>query len=209
MINQVKQLTHGLLTAGLLGCGVASEVATRHPSAAPVSSVATEPVGERPAQVPSRPDPAAPAASAVVLTAKAPGQLAAVAARRPAPPTATATTLPLPNANEPALGAANRRVQSGRIIDEAGAPLVGATVLLKGTGRGTSTDANGDYSLPVPLGTNTFVFAYSGYQDEVAQSRDGQPLTVTLLPVPGLAPAAPEPKTRPRPAKAHGRKVPR
>ncbi|RZK50345.1 MAG: hypothetical protein EOO59_15965, partial [Hymenobacter sp.] len=53
------------------------------------------------------------------------------------------------------MGAPNRRIQSGRIIDEAGQPLVGATVLLKGTGRGASTDANGDYSLPVPLGTNT------------------------------------------------------
>ena len=97
----------------------------------------------------------------------------------------------------------NRRIQAGRIIDEAGQPLVGATVMLKGTTRGTSTDANGDYALPVPLGLNTFVVAYTGYQEETAQSRDGQPLTVTLLPVPGLAPAMPEqpaPKLRLRKA---------
>ena len=96
------------------------------------------------------------------------------------------------------MSALNRRIQSGRIIDEAGQPLVGATVLLKGTTRGTSTDANGDYALPVPLGNNTFVVAYTGYQDEVAQSRDGQPLTVTLLPIPGFAPAAPAPKPKGR-----------
>jgi hypothetical protein len=92
-----------------------------------------------------------------------------------------------------AMSAVNRRIQAGRIIDEAGQPLVGATVMLKGTTRGTSTDANGDYALPVPLGLNTFVVAYTGYQEEIAQSRDGQPLTVTLLPVPGFAPAMPEP----------------
>jgi hypothetical protein len=80
---------------------------------------------------------------------------------------------------------------------------VGATVLLKGTTRGTSTDANGDYALPVPLGLNTFVVAYAGYQEETAQSRDGQPLTVTLLPVPGQVPtmpAQPAPKSRLRKA---------
>jgi hypothetical protein len=75
------------------------------------------------------------------------------------------------------------RTQSGRIIDEAGQPLVGATILLKGTAKGASTDVDGNYSLEVPPGVNTFIIGYSGYQDEVAQSRDGQPLTVTLLPL--------------------------
>ncbi|RYY20780.1 MAG: hypothetical protein EOO36_02510 [Cytophagaceae bacterium] len=94
--------------------------------------------------------------------------------------------------------ARNVRTQAGRIIDEAGQPLVGATVLLKGTTQGTSTDANGDYSLAVPLGVNTFVFGYSGYTDEVAQSPDGQPLTVTLLPLEGRAPVAQEKAGKPR-----------
>jgi hypothetical protein len=92
----------------------------------------------------------------------------------------------------------NMRTQSGRIIDEAGQPLVGATVMLRGTNRGASTDANGEYSLAVPLGTNTFVFGYSGYTEEVAQSRDGQPLTVTLLPTEGHAMAtSPEKESKP------------
>jgi hypothetical protein len=100
-----------------------------------------------------------------------------------------------------ALGSPTRRIQSGRIVDEAGQPLVGATVLLKGTNRGASTDANGDYSLPVPLGTNTFIFAYSGYEQEVAQSRDGQPLLITLLPAADHAQTAAE-----QPSKPHTRK---
>jgi hypothetical protein len=100
-----------------------------------------------------------------------------------------------------AIGSPTRRIQSGRIVDEAGQPLVGATVLLQGTSRGASTDENGDYSLPVPLGTNTFIFAYSGYEQEIAQSRDGQPLLVTLLPV-----ADGTPTSAKQPTKAHIRK---
>lgn len=88
-----------------------------------------------------------------------------------------------PRSATPKVVAKLTRTQSGRIIDEAGQPLVGATVLLKGTAKGASTDADGNYSLEVPPGVNTFIFGYSGYQDEVAQSRDGQPLTVTLLPL--------------------------
>jgi hypothetical protein len=97
-----------------------------------------------------------------------------------------------------AIGSPTRRIQSGRIVDEAGQPLVGATVLLQGTSRGASTDENGDYSLPVPLGTNTFIFAYSGYEQEIAQSRDGQPLLVTLLPVADGTSAAAKQPTKPR-----------
>jgi len=185
MIKKLTKLAHLLLAASLMGCGASSEV-TAHPPVAFSSEPTTAAVAdEHPTQVrPGRPRPAV-------------GPLAAVAtARRPAAPLAEK---PAAAAPELAIGSPNRRIQSGRIIDEAGQPLVGATVLLQGTTRGTSTDANGDYALPVPLGTNTFVFAYTGYQEEVAQARDGQPLTVTLLPVPGFAPAepvAPAPKKK-------------
>ena len=186
MKNQVKRLAHGLLATSLMGCGVTSEVAAHHPNATTAESMPIALAEERPApvQAPGRPGAPRPAVP-----------LAAVATRRPS--TRAAAT---PAASAPAIGSPNRRIQSGRIIDEAGQPLVGATVLLKGTTLGTSTDANGDYSLPVPLGTNTFVVAYSGYQDEEAQSRDGQPLTVTLLPIPGLAPAATD-QPAPKPAR--------
>ena len=43
----------------------------------------------------------------------------------------------------------------GRILNEKGQPLAGATVLQKGTAYGTSTDANGNYSLRVPAGSQT------------------------------------------------------
>ena len=130
------------------------------------------------------------------------------AATRPASPAAKASAASA-EAELLAVGSPNRRIQSGRIVDEAGQPLVGATVLLKGTTRGASTDENGGYSLAVPIGTNTFVFGYSGYQEEIAQSRDGQPLTVTLLPMPDLEPAATteEKPSKPRLARSHAFKL--
>ena len=209
MINQVKQLAHGLLTATLMGCGVTSEVATHNPNAALLVATPVAVADERPTQEPGRPGVPRPVASGTKAMPSAP--LAAITTLRPGSGPATPPAEARPE-KEPvlAMGSPNRRIQSGRIIDEAGQPLVGATVLLKGTSRGTSTDANGDYSLPVPLGTNTFVVAYIGYQDEIAQSRDGQPLTVTLLPIPGLRPAAPEkpePQAKPRLTKAHQRKT--
>jgi iron complex outermembrane receptor protein len=123
-----------------------------------------------------------------------------VATRPPAgaTPAAASNAAAAAEAKAVAIGSPTRRIQSGRIVDEAGQPLVGATVLLQGTTRGASTDANGDYSLPVPLGTNTFVFAYSGYEQEIAQSRDGQPLLITLLPAADRAPVAPAPPSKPR-----------
>ena len=43
-------------------------------------------------------------------------------------------------------------------------PLLGVAALIKGTSRGTSTDAQGRYSLPVPGAVaNVLRFSYVGY----------------------------------------------
>lgn len=179
-------LLAGLVSSGVLGCGVTSEVATTHPSTAASTAIEPSPQGATISYASAEGRPRAPRllASSAPTTAVAGGPVASRAAAA--------------EASAIALGSPTRRIQSGRIVDEAGQPLVGATVLLQGTSRGTSTDANGDYSLPVPLGTNTFVFAYSGYEQEVAQSRDGQPLLVTLLPAADRLPTAAEPLSPPR-----------
>ena len=87
------------------------------------------------------------------------------------------------------------------MLDESGQPLVGATVMLRGSTYGTSTDATGSYMLQVPKGENTFVIGYAGYEDETASSYDGQPLTVTLLPSPNTRPSPGSP-AKDRPAAA-------
>lgn len=187
-------LLAGLVSGGVMGCGVTSEVATTHPSTRLSASTTMEPIAATAARDSirdGRPRALRPGEGASARVAVRPPAGVAPAPSRPA---AAATA----EASAIALGSPTRRIQSGRIVDEAGQPLVGATVLLKGTNRGASTDANGDYSLPVPLGTNTFVFAYSGYEQEIAQSRDGQPLLITLLPAADRVAETPEPPTKSR-----------
>jgi len=51
-----------------------------------------------------------------------------------------------------------------------GQPLPGVTILVQGTSNvGTSTDANGKYSLDVPEGKTALVFSFVGYQKKVVQ----------------------------------------
>lgn len=52
---------------------------------------------------------------------------------------------------------------SGTITDDNGEPLIGATIMLKGTGTGTVTDLDGKYSINVPDEDAVLVFSYTGY----------------------------------------------
>ncbi|GAA4391505.1 carboxypeptidase-like regulatory domain-containing protein [Hymenobacter koreensis] len=77
----------------------------------------------------------------------------------------------------------------GRILDENGKPLVGATVLEKGSLRGVSTDANGNYSLRVLAGRpTTLAYGYGGYADDELQVRGNATNNVTLVPRDNEAP---------------------
>lgn len=72
----------------------------------------------------------------------------------------------------------------GRILDENGRPLVGATVLDKLNKRGVSTDANGNYTLLIPANrASQLQYGYGGYREEEVAVR-GRAAThnVTLLP---------------------------
>lgn len=63
-----------------------------------------------------------------------------------------------------ALGAASaQRTISGVVSDAKGEPLIGASVLAKGTTIGTTTDVDGKYSLTVPSGVTALVVSYTGY----------------------------------------------
>lgn len=55
---------------------------------------------------------------------------------------------------------------SGKVFDEENQPLIGATILVKGTTKGTVTDIDGAYSLTVPEGSNTLVISYTGYSTQ-------------------------------------------
>lgn len=64
------------------------------------------------------------------------------------------------------------RIISGRLTDETGFPLPQVTILIKGTTIGTATDADGFYSITVPVGA-TLIFRFLGYgTKEVLVTRD-------------------------------------
>ncbi|NIJ52047.1 TonB-dependent receptor [Dyadobacter arcticus] len=52
---------------------------------------------------------------------------------------------------------------SGKITDEKGDPLIGASVIEKGTNNGTTANGNGAYSLSVTYSNATLIVTYVGY----------------------------------------------
>ncbi len=70
---------------------------------------------------------------------------------------------------------------SGQVTDSEGEPIVGASVIVKGTTIGTLTDFNGNYSLQVPDDAATLLFSYIGYQgQEIQIAGSGDKIDVTL-----------------------------
>lgn len=61
-----------------------------------------------------------------------------------------------------------KAVFSGRVVDEGGEAIIGATMVIKGTNIKTSTDINGYFSIPVPDNFKsrsvTFTISALGYQ---------------------------------------------
>src|SRR5687768_727270 len=57
---------------------------------------------------------------------------------------------------------AQNRTISGRVTDEGGNPLSDVSVVVKGTSTGTTTKADGTYSLSVPSNARTLVFTFVG-----------------------------------------------
>ncbi|CCG98162.1 TonB-dependent receptor plug [Fibrella aestuarina BUZ 2] len=53
---------------------------------------------------------------------------------------------------------------SGTVLDEKGSPLVGVNIQIKGTARGTTSDANGAYRIEVPNANSVLIFSYIGYK---------------------------------------------
>lgn len=55
---------------------------------------------------------------------------------------------------------------SGKVLDDKKQPLPGATVLVKGTVIGTTTDDAGNYTLKVPADAKTLVISYIGFDNK-------------------------------------------
>ena len=72
------------------------------------------------------------------------------------------------------------RAVSGQVTDN-GTPLPGVNVLVKGTGIGTSTDANGNFKLNVPDTRNVLVFSYIGYVTQEENITGRSTVNVSLV----------------------------
>ncbi len=71
-----------------------------------------------------------------------------------------------------------QKTLTGKISDNTGAPLSGVSVIVKGTSRGTTTNASGEYSISANAG-ETLVFSMVGFQDAVVKV--GQSSSINLL----------------------------
>lgn len=89
------------------------------------------------------------------------------------------------NLTSPALAtqAAVDRTIKGTVSDEKGASLPGVSVVLKGTQRGTSTGAAGDFSLEIPDGGQpVLVFSFVGYKSQEMTVGNQSAFTVKMAP---------------------------
>jgi len=76
---------------------------------------------------------------------------------------------------------AQQRVITGTVIsDEDGLGLPGATVLVKGTTVGTTTDLDGNYSISVPAGSNVLIFSFVGLVSKEEAIGNRTVINVTL-----------------------------
>lgn len=57
-----------------------------------------------------------------------------------------------------------QRTITGTVSDEDGAPLIGASILAKGTSTGTVTDLDGNYTLRIPEGADALIVSYTGFE---------------------------------------------
>ena len=153
-------------------------VAPQAAKAVPVPA-ATQPARTRPKA--ATPELSRPATAAAAITASPTTPVSVVTPTDSVGRTLPATMQP---AGEAATIAARPTsavgTVQGYIRDDQGRPLAGATVLVKGTQRGTSTDATGQYVLEVAAGS-TLQFGYAGYTDQLRSATLGS-MNVVLQP---------------------------
>ena len=71
---------------------------------------------------------------------------------------------------------------SGRVLDETGAPVIGATVMVKGTTIATATNVDGTFNLKNTGRNVTLVVSYVGYEAQQVASKGAGSVTITLKP---------------------------
>lgn len=73
-----------------------------------------------------------------------------------------------------------QRTVTGTIVDEEGTPLIGASILVKGTTSGSVTDIDGKYTLDVPDGSTTLVISYTGFETQEVEIGSQSVIDITM-----------------------------
>lgn len=76
---------------------------------------------------------------------------------------------------------AQEKSVSGKVTDESGSGLPGVSVSVKGSSKGTSTDAEGNFKISVPNGAK-LTFSYIGYENQDVAVGNQTTLNVRLIP---------------------------
>ncbi|MDE6786901.1 MAG: TonB-dependent receptor, partial [Muribaculaceae bacterium] len=76
--------------------------------------------------------------------------------------------------------AAQGKQVTGKVLDSNGDPMIGVTVMVKGTNNGTSTDFDGVYTLKNVTHTSVLVFSYVGCVPEEVKVGDRSVINVTM-----------------------------
>ncbi len=77
---------------------------------------------------------------------------------------------------------AQERTVSGKVTDETGLGLPGVSIMLKGTGLGVPTNADGTYKISVPGENAILIFKYIGYSTQEKTVGNQTVINVQLLP---------------------------
>ena len=77
------------------------------------------------------------------------------------------------------LGAMAQSIVKGTVNDEAGEPIIGATVKVDGTQTGAITDFNGNYSVEAASNA-TLVFSYVGYETQSVKVNGRNTIDIVL-----------------------------
>lgn len=75
------------------------------------------------------------------------------------------------------------RVITGKVTDEHGEPVIGASVVVEGTNQGTVSDMEGNFKIELPKGKEALTISYTGY--DAKEVRLGASDTVNLQLQPG------------------------
>jgi len=72
---------------------------------------------------------------------------------------------------------------TGKVVDNNNQPLLGATVLIKGTLQGVSTDSDGNFKLQLPNGVHTLKISFIGYStvEKTIDVNQNTSITIQLL----------------------------